>query len=239
MPASTWCQLLFFAAWATARTASTCARCVRYSLDACTSEGGSRLADATAATHGCLVVRRGLEHDRHGVDAAERDLQAAVDRRCGADDARALDAERDGGEAVGAAGGDPDLRQQLAGADRGHVDAEEEVLRRDRALAVRAVDRHLGAERGQQRRQVVRRVVRADVPADRAAVSHLHVGDLRADLAEDRAGARLARLRRSRCRSSSRRSRACRRPRARCPSAPRCGSGRSARRASRRAPSSR
>ena len=41
---------------------------------------------------------------------------------------------------------------------------------------------------------MVGRVVGADVAADRAAVSHLHVGDLRADLAEDRPGARLARL---------------------------------------------
>ena len=33
---------------------------------------------------------------------------------------------------------------------------------------------------------MVRRIVRADVAADRAAVAHLHVGDLGADLAEDR-----------------------------------------------------
>ena len=32
--------------------------------------------------------------------------------------------------------------------------------------------------------QVVRRMVRADVAADRAAVAHLHVGDLGADLAD-------------------------------------------------------
>jgi hypothetical protein len=40
---------------------------------------------------------------------------------------------------------------------------------------------------------MVRRVVRADVAADRAAVPDLDVGDLRADLAENRPGARLAR----------------------------------------------
>ena len=35
---------------------------------------------------------------------------------------------------------------------------------------------------------MVRRVVRADVAADRAAVAHLHVGDLGGDLGEDRPG---------------------------------------------------
>ncbi len=38
---------------------------------------------------------------------------------------------------------------------------------------------------------MVRRVVRAEVPADRAAVADLDVGDRRADLAEDRPGAGL------------------------------------------------
>ena len=41
---------------------------------------------------------------------------------------------------------------------------------------------------------MVRRVVGADVPADRPAVADLHVGDLRSDLADDRAGARLGAL---------------------------------------------
>ena len=79
------------------------------------------------------------------------------------------------------------------GAGGGHVDAEEELLRRHRPLAARADDREVGAERDDQRRQVVRRVARADVAADRAAVAHLHVGDLGADLAEDRPRPRFGR----------------------------------------------
>ena len=93
--------------------------------------------------------------------------------------------------------------------DGRQVDAEEELLGRDRALAVGALDRERRAERGEQRRKVVRRVVDADVAADRAAVADLDVGDRRGDLGEDRPrDLDLGRRDRSGCSSPSRRSRA-------------------------------
>ena len=155
-----------------------------------------RRIDARAA-HGARARPSGesaVDDDRHRVDAAERDAQRAVHARGGVRDARAVDAERDRGEAVVLAGGDRDPRQQLARPDRGQVDAEEELVRAAPsrsppapAIVIRAPIATM------QRRQVVRRVVRADVAADRAAVPHLDVGDLRADLAEDRPRPRLRR----------------------------------------------
>ena len=136
------------------------------------------------------LVRGGRsDQDRHGVDAAERDPRlAAGEARSGVRDAGAVAADRDRGEAVGGlrGGGDGDGEEQLALADDGQVDAEEELLRRHGSLAVRAANRHRGAERDEQRRQVVGRVVRADVAADRAPVAHLDVRDLRGHLGEDR-----------------------------------------------------
>ena len=137
--------------------------------------------------------RVGRDDQRHRVDAAERDAHGAVHRGGGVGDARPVGAERDRGEAVLLAGRDGDPRQQLARPGRGQVDAEEELLRGNFALAAGAGDRHPRADRDHQRRQVVRRVVRADVAADRAAIPHLHVGDRRADLAEDRPRLRLRR----------------------------------------------
>ena len=225
-------------AWATARTASTSARCVRYSLDACTSDGRLELRVAHRGAHGVLVGRRRREHDRHGVDAAERDAHAAVQQ------AAAFAMHVPSTPSVTAAkpsllpGRDRDLRQQLARRRRRSCrrrgrSRPQDTVRSPSAPAIV----NSRAERRHERRQVVRRVVRADVAADRAAVAHLHVGDLGADLAEDRPRPRLARGHDLACRSSSRRSRASRRQPSSMPFSSSSPSGRRARRASRRAPS--
>src|SRR5256885_13189345 len=56
--------------------------------------------------------------------------------RSDVDDAGARLADRDGGETVALSGWHRDLRQQFPGSGCGHVHAEEELLRRHRALAV-------------------------------------------------------------------------------------------------------
>jgi hypothetical protein len=88
-----------------------------------------------------------------------------------------------------ARGRDGYLREELALPHRGHVDADEELVRGDRALARLPADREGRVEREKERRQVVRRVCDADVAADRATVPYLHVADRRATSA--RIGARL------------------------------------------------
>ena len=180
-------------AWLTARTARTSARWLRYSLEACTSEGGSRFAARTASRTASASAELGCRT----TGTASTQPSAIVTppfTDAAADEARSLDAEGHGREAVGATGRDGDLRQDFADPDGRHVDAEEELQSRDAALAARARDRHLRAERSHQRGQVVRRVARTEVPADRPAVPHLHVGDLRAHRADDRPRARFTGL---------------------------------------------
>ncbi len=135
-----------------------------------------------------------MQDDGHRVDTTERDRHAAV-HRCGrARDAGSVGAERHCGETVATTGGHRDLRQHLARPDRRQVNTEKEVGCRHGALATCPGNRHLRTERRHQRRQVVRGVARAEVAADRAAIANLHVGDLRADLTDDRPRPRFARF---------------------------------------------
>ena len=136
-----------------------------------------------------LVGSARRQQDGHRVDAAERDpRRAAGEARRRVRDAGAVATDRDRRESVRRVGGrrHGHGREQLAFADDGHVDAEEELLGRHGSLAGLAPDRHRRADRDEQRRQVVGRIVRADVAADRAAVAHLHVRDLRCYLRQDR-----------------------------------------------------
>ena len=68
----------------------------------------SRFAAAHGLAHGALPrPSSGWRQHGHGVDAAERDANAAVLEAAALDDAGAFDAERDRGEAVGAARPEP------------------------------------------------------------------------------------------------------------------------------------
>ena len=108
-------QLLAFGAWSTARTASTSARWVRYSLGRVDVGRRIEVGAAHSRAHGVGVGRGRLQHDGHASTQPSAIRDAAVRRmRRRVDDAGSLDAERDGGEAVGAPGGTRDLRQQLA-----------------------------------------------------------------------------------------------------------------------------
>ena len=239
--ASTWCQLLFFAAWATARTASTCGE-VRAVLArrvhvggrgrgsrrrrqrrtaASSSESGSSTT-GTASTQPSAILRLPL------IDAAALTMHVPSTPSVTAAKPSARPA------------GIRDLRQELAGADRGHVDAEEEVLRRRpcarrprRAIVISAPS---AASSGG--RWLVGSLVQTlppIVPRFRTCTSAIcaqtspRIGRARASLDCDELG--VGRHRADLERAVGRRGR--------CPSAPRCGSGRSARRASPRAPSSR
>ena len=104
-----------------------------------------------------------------------------------------------------------DLRQQLAGADRGHVDAEEEVAapspcdrRPRRGSSSRRRARPAAAADGWSGRwcRCCRRSCRGFAPARRRSARRPRRGS---------AGRAPRSTRRARCRSSSRRSRACRR----------------------------
>ena len=77
-----------------------------------------------------------------------------------------------------------------SGAERSLEKALEEVVRRDRALAVRALDHERGVEREQRGRQVGGRIAVRDRSADRAAVPNLVVADLGGDGARHAALAR-------------------------------------------------
>ena len=158
-------------------------------------------------------------HDGHRVDAADRDARSACrsQRRGGVDDARAVLADRHRREAVAlAARRDRDLRQQLARPDGGHVDAEEELLRRHRRA--RRPRRRSSSSRRARRAAAAsgssgrssrrcRRSCRGCAPGRRrsARPTSARIGRARAPRRTDDA----------RCRSPSRRARACRRRRAR------------------------
>jgi len=88
----------------------------------------------------------------------------------------------------GLAGRHRDLRQELTFSDRGHIDADEELLRRDRALAGRAPDRERRSECCEERRIVVGGVVHADVAAYGAAIANLDVRDRCSDFGENGTG---------------------------------------------------
>ena len=153
---------------------------VRWRVEVRRLEG---LADAV------LITTRGGKQDGNSVDATERNSHRVAGQAGGRTcKTGSVASDRDRREAVGGVrgGGHRDREQELALADDGHVDTEEELLRGDGSLARLAADRHRRAERDEQRRQVIRRVVRADVAADRAAVAHLDVGDLRRHLGQDR-----------------------------------------------------
>jgi hypothetical protein len=60
------------------------------------------------------------------------------------------------------------------------------IARADRPLARGPAHEKLGAERQHHRRHVVAGVAVRDIAADRAAVTHLRVGDLQRRLAQDR-----------------------------------------------------
>ena len=72
---------------------------------------------------------------------------------------------------------DPDLGQQLAVADRGHVGPDVEVVHRDDALAAGTPDHRARLDGRADRGQVLRRVGLAQRAADRAAIAHDRVGD--------------------------------------------------------------
>ena len=129
--------------------------------------------------------------DEHGdrVDAAERDPRPAVPRHAAAltmhVPSRPIVTASKPSAAV--RGGGIEIESSSSpGADRGHVDAEEELVGRDRRARRPRRGSSTRAERNEQRRKVVRRVARADVAADRSAVPHLDVGDRAGDLGEDR-----------------------------------------------------
>ena len=123
--------------------------------------------------------------DRRQPDRAERDARvgdlAAVDpdgRGCGGDRpvaGAALDL------LVRAAGAraqrNPNLGEQLAVADRGHVGPDVKVLHRDHPLAAGAADHDLRLHRRADRREVLGRIRLAERAADRAAVAHDRIGD--------------------------------------------------------------
>ena len=176
------------AAASTARTATVSERCLRYSADAWTSDGGSRSAPRTASR---TAPSSGAELRTTGVAATHPSpilaRPSATTGGC-VDDAGAVAADRDRSEAVTCAvgGRNRDLRQQLARRDGSHVDPHEELVGGHGPLAVDPADGHRRAQGGDQRWKMVRGVVGADVPADRPPVSNLDVRDLRGDLAHDR-----------------------------------------------------
>ena len=106
-------------------------------LEACTSDGGSRSAARDGRAHRICVGRGGLSTTGTASTQPSAIVTLPFTDAAALDDARALDAERDGREAVAAAGRDRDPGQQLARRDRGQVDAEEELGRGDGALAAR------------------------------------------------------------------------------------------------------
>ena len=81
---------------------------------------------------------------------------------------------------------EPHLGQDLAGADRGHVRADVEVLHGDDALALGAADDDLRLGGRADGREVLGGVGLAERPADRAAVAHDRVGDHVLGVAEER-----------------------------------------------------
>ena len=85
-----------------------------------------------------------------------------------------------------------DLGEHLAGADRGHVRADVEVLHPDHALAVGAADHDLALAAAADGREVLGRVGLAERAADRAAVAHDRVGDHLLGVAEEREALRRA-----------------------------------------------
>ena len=81
---------------------------------------------------------------------------------------------------------EPDLGEQLAVADRGHVRPDVEVLHRDHPLPRGAADHDLRLDRRADGREVLGRVRLAERAADRAAVAHDRVGDHVLGVAEER-----------------------------------------------------
>ena len=79
------------------------------------------------------------------------------------------------------------LDEHLVRAERGLEHAREELARRDRPLAALPARDELGAEREHHRGQVRRRVAVRESPAERAAMAHLRVADLRGRERDDRA----------------------------------------------------
>ena len=196
---------------------------------------------AHGGAHRVGVGRVGLQQHR----ARRRRSRSRRARRrsgCAADvdDAGALDAERDRGEAVLLAGRHRDLREQLAGADGRHVDAEEEVVgraprarrRRRRSSSAPASATISG---GRWLVGSFEQMLPPSVPRFRTWTSAIcaqtspRIGRARASGSTHQLG--VGRHRADR--------RASRRRRARCPSAPRAATDRRARRATRPAPSSR
>ena len=92
--------------------------------------------------------------------------------------------------------GNADLGEQLGGRQRRLEEPREEVVDRDRALAVRAPSHERGAQRQEHRGKVGRAVAVSERAADRAAVTDLRVADLRRRVAQDRrlGGKEVARL---------------------------------------------
>ena len=86
--------------------------------------------------------------------------------------------------------GHPDLGEQLVGRERGLEEAPEEVRGRDLARAARALHDERRVEREQRGGKVGGGVAVRDRTADRAAVAHLVVADLRGDRAQHAALAR-------------------------------------------------
>ncbi len=189
------------------------ARCVRYSLDACTSEGGVEARGGDGSAHGCP-----RPSDSGSSTTGTASTQPSAILRLPLIDAAALTMHVPSTPSVTAAkpsarpAGIADLRQQLAGADRGHVDAEEEVLRRRpcdrrprRGSSSRRRARPAAAAGGWSGRwcRRCRRSCRGFAPARRRSARRPRRGS---------AGRAPRSTGRARCRSSSRRSRACRRP---------------------------
>ena len=112
-----------------ARTASTSARCVRYSLEAWTSDGGIEVRRArTASAHAVRRVgrrRRPARRRRSRARRARVPLTRAAAFAMHVPSAPSVTAAKPSL----LAGRDRDPRQQLARPDGGHVDAEEELLR--------------------------------------------------------------------------------------------------------------
>ena len=140
-----------------------------------------------ASAPSIAVARTG--HDETQPSAITHAVGAHRRRRV--DDVRAVRAERDPGHRVAGPRRRAAARRSRVSsspsADRRHVDADEELLGRHRALAARR--RGSSSSRPSATSSGGRWFVGsfdADVAADRAAVPHLDVGDRRRDLGEHR-----------------------------------------------------
>src|SRR2546430_10387279 len=97
--------------------------------------------------HGGVLRRVRRQEDGHGIDAADGESWSAiVERRSDVDDAGSILADRNGGESVALTWRHRDLRQQLTGPSRSHVDAEEELVGGHRTLACLSDDGHRRAD---------------------------------------------------------------------------------------------